>query len=139
MKIRRGADPEYAAVYAMARRWRDTSMATGESLFDPQLQTWTQAAADELHRRFIEQADEGSRSFNEKLADQMQGASQEATSLMAELMFIHLLPLSNVTGEHKTKAPVRARPRRQDQDEAGHHLVEVRPMRGRCRRQVQTH
>lgn len=103
MQIRRAANPEYAEVYDLVRRWRDRSLITGASLFAAQSMVWTVAAADELHRRFIDGADEGSRSFAEKLEDQMRGADQEATLLMAELMFVHLLPLTSVTLETKVR------------------------------------
>ena len=95
--MRRSADPDFAAVYEAAALWRDRSLRDLKSLFDPESEVWTAEAASDLATRFIERVDEGDRSFSDKLEDQMRGADQSSTQLMAELMFVHLLPLVNVT------------------------------------------
>ena len=103
LSLRRGADPAYAPVYEAVREWRDRSLATGMSVFQPDVLAWNLDAANELHRRFIEGADEGDGSFFDKLEEQMRGASQAAALLMAELLYVHLLPLTNVTLATKQK------------------------------------
>jgi len=97
LNIRRGSDPAFEPVYEAATLWRDMSLVGARSLFAADKVVWTEETANDLATRFIEGADEGDRSFSEKLQDQFRGATQNACSLMAELMFIHLLPLVNVT------------------------------------------
>ena len=62
---------------------------------------WTSDVVADLRYRVIEQFDESARSFSEKLADQLAGASQEVHLLAAEMLYVHLLALSNVTAEKK--------------------------------------
>ena len=95
--IRRGVDPQFASVYGTADLWRETSLVSGRSLFSPDEPIWTEKTANDLAARFIEGADEGDRSFSDKLEDQFRDADQASSLLMAELMFIHLLPLVSVT------------------------------------------
>ena len=75
--IRRGADLTYKPVYEAAKLWMDTSLRAGVSLFDPDRLAWTSEVVADLRYRLIEQSDESDRSFSEKLADQLAGASQE--------------------------------------------------------------
>ena len=95
--IRRSSDPEYAPVYEAADQWKGICLGRGLSLFAVETSIWTAEVVEDLIRRFIDDEDGSSRSFIEKLEDQMRGASQETSLLMAELIFIHLLPLRNVT------------------------------------------
>lgn len=95
--IRRSADPDFTVVYEAAALWRDRSLRDLKSLFEPESTIWTAEASSDLATRFIDGMDEGDRSFSEKLEDQMRDADQDSTRLMAELMFIHLLPLVNIT------------------------------------------
>jgi MoxR-like ATPase len=99
--VRRAGDPTFEPTYQAARQWRDTSLRTGASLFDPDRMVWTSEVVADLRYRVIEQFDESARSFSEKLADQLAGASQEVHLLAAEMLYIHLLALSNVTAEKK--------------------------------------
>ena len=101
--IRRGADPEYASVYRAAALWREHSLLELTSLFDRESNIWNNEVTSDLVARFIDGADEGDRSFAEKLEDQMRGADQASAQLMAELMFIHLLPLVNITLDTKKR------------------------------------
>jgi MoxR-like ATPase len=71
------------------------------SLFDRRSAIWTPEVAGGLKRRFVESFDSSARSFAAKLSDQLRGASQEVYLLTAELMYIHLLPLSNVGLDRK--------------------------------------
>ena len=100
-EVRSAANERYAPAYEVASRWRETSLGVGMSLIDPTTRVWSPEVAAELKRRFVESFDPSARSFAEKLEDQMAGASQEACLLMAELMYVHLLPLHNVGAERK--------------------------------------
>lgn len=99
--FRRGADPTYKPVYEAAKDWSDTSLRAGVSLFDPDRLAWTSEVVADLRYRLIEQSDESDRSFSEKLADQLAGASQEVHLLAAEILYIHLLALTNISAEKK--------------------------------------
>lgn len=99
--IRRAGDPTYEPIYQAARQWRDTSLLTAVSLFDPARMAWTSDVVADLRHRFIEKTDESARSFSEKLADQLAGASQEVHLLVAEILYLHLLVLTNITLEKK--------------------------------------
>lgn len=99
--IRRADDPTYEPIYQAARQWRDTSMRSGASLFDPERMAWTSDVVADLRYRLIEKVDESARSFGEKLADQLAGASQEVHLLAAEILYLHLLVLSNISLEKK--------------------------------------
>lgn len=100
-RIRRAGDPTYKPTYEAAQKWRDTSLRTGASLFLPSRQIWNPSIVEDLRNRVIENSDESERSFGEKLVDQLQGASQEVHLLAAELLYVHLLALSNVSAEKK--------------------------------------
>jgi len=99
--IRRADDPAYEPTYQAARQWRDTSLRSGASLFDPERMVWTSEVVADLRHRFIEKIDESARSFSEKLVDQLAGASQEVHLLVAEILYLHLLVLRNVTLDKK--------------------------------------
>ena len=62
---------------------------------------WLPEAAADLKHRFVDSFDESARSFAEKLDDQMAAASQEACLLMADLMYMHFLPLRSVGAQRK--------------------------------------
>ena len=101
--MRRAVDPAFSHVYSAVQAWKDLSLSRGLSLFQPEVPLWDSVVIDELHARFVEGADTGDRTFMDKLEDQMRGASMHASLLMAELMFVHLLPLTNVKGETKLR------------------------------------
>ncbi len=100
-KTRRAGDPTFEPTYQAARQWRDTSLRTGASLFDPKRTVWTSDVVADLRYHVLEHYDDSARSFSEKLADQLEGASQEVHLLAAEILYLHLLALSNVTAEKK--------------------------------------
>lgn len=62
--------------------------------------TWTAANAREFYAR-IKAADRSSRSFGDKLADQLRGAPDAVISLAAELIYLQVLPLTSVTAGTK--------------------------------------
>ncbi len=88
------------AVYAAADGWRQRCLLADGSVFG-QTSLWTGEHAAELVRHFIDQPDEGKRSFEEKLKDQLEGASTEAIQLAAEMLWVMMLFPSNTKRERK--------------------------------------
>nr|WP_062341297.1 AAA family ATPase [Herbidospora sakaeratensis] len=80
-----------------ARQVLGGGILTGKSSFAPNIAAWTPDAADELFRRFVENADESSDQFLVKLKRQISEAGDEAIVLAAELLYLNLLPLSPAT------------------------------------------
>ena len=89
-----GKHPGRDDIYTAAQQWSarclkgDGSMLSAEHL-------WTSANTAELVRCFVEQPDQGDRSFSEKLADQLGKASPGATKLTAEMLWLMVLFLAN--------------------------------------------
>ena len=100
LERRSGADPWLAGTFAAADRWRTQSLVSGQSLFG-EGRVWTLETAAELKRRFIDEADYGEGTFLGKLHGQLDGAEQEVHEFAAELLYIHLLPLMNVSEAKK--------------------------------------
>lgn len=73
----------------------------GDSVLAPGAAVWTEDNATAAHRAFNEQPEEGSDSFDSKLARQFAGAPEGAVRLFAELYTLMLLPLHNYKGETK--------------------------------------
>lgn len=88
-------------VYKVVERWIDAALRQDGSLFSPGEAIWSASVLEDVHRRFIDQPDEGDRSFHEKLRDQLAGANPSTYQLVAEALYLHLLPASNVTGDKK--------------------------------------
>lgn len=85
---RRLGPPE---VYAAARLFIGEGLRADGSGFTPGRPVWTAEAFDELRTQFVERPDAGGASFLEKLHGQLEGASDPAVQLMAELHHLHLL------------------------------------------------
>lgn len=86
--------PEAAKTYQVAEMWIDKALRKDDSLFTPGRAVWTQARLSELRTKFMDRPDEGSRSFEEKLRDQLSGSPPEVYQLMAEALYIHTLILT---------------------------------------------
>jgi hypothetical protein len=71
----------------------NSGLRRGESVFALGRQVWTQANAQELIARFVEKPDVTGSNFLDKLAVQLDGASDDAILLMAELVTWQLLPI----------------------------------------------
>jgi len=69
----------------------------GTSAFDASRKAWTLAASVELMSRFVGQPDISGDSFDDKLRRQLEGVSDAAILLFAELYYLCLLPLSDYT------------------------------------------
>jgi 5-methylcytosine-specific restriction enzyme B len=84
-------------VRSVGRHLIEVGLLRGESLFAPGRPVWTFEVADELYRCYNERLDYGQGSFVEKLEGQLDGASDVAVQLVAELLTMHGLPLLNLT------------------------------------------
>jgi hypothetical protein len=87
----RSLDP----VYAAAQQFANVALRADSSIFTPGRDVWTVANVEEFHRRFVDNADHSSESFNTKLLGQLNGATAEVDQLAAELLFFHSLGISN--------------------------------------------
>ncbi len=77
------------------------AIRTGDSVFTPGRAIWTRQATDELQHAFVDRPDDGGRSFDEKLDDQLAGTSDAALQLFAEIWCLNLAPLSDYTPHRK--------------------------------------
>jgi 5-methylcytosine-specific restriction protein B len=82
-------------VRAVGRSLIEHGLGDGTSLFEPVRKAWSPETADELYRLYNEHPDPGTDSFLVKLQRQLQGASDEAILLAAEMLTLHALPLGN--------------------------------------------
>jgi MoxR-like ATPase len=82
--------PQLDVVYDAAEQFVEGPLREGTSLFEPDRLVWRGEPVDELQRRYADEKT-GDESYLEKLRQQLDGASDEATLLMAEVMYVHLL------------------------------------------------
>ncbi len=85
-----------------AERWKNECLLAGGSLLSDE-RLWTNEIFEELHTRFVKHPDEGNRSFEEKLYDQLEPASAEAKLLWAELTWVYFLVATSIKGDTKLK------------------------------------
>ena len=78
-------------VYAAAKAWVNRALRSDDSLFTPGKPIWTRELLGELRQRFLDQPDEGSDSFVEKLERQLGSSPPEVYQLMAEVLYFHFL------------------------------------------------
>ena len=71
------------------------------SRLDPAVVTWTESAAGAMLRRVQDDPDFGKGSFLAKLRNQLRDVSRDVVLLAAELLYVQVLPLSNVRSETK--------------------------------------
>jgi len=88
-------------IEAAARKVLEAGLGRGASAIEPSVQSWSSESAQELHVRIIENSNMGAGTFMEKLQVQLNGASRATHLLAAELMYLHVLPLGNVTPRTK--------------------------------------
>lgn len=88
-------------VYDAAEKWRDTCLIGDSSILAPGEAFWTTEFLDELDRIFVQRPDTSKSTYFEKLERQLEGASQGAIRLMAEVNWIVTLFPSNVTPDTK--------------------------------------
>jgi 5-methylcytosine-specific restriction enzyme B len=108
--LRAGADPTIAvaargsgrAAASEAGAWHvlGAGLRGEPSAFDPNVTTWTSAAGNDL-LKLIDQDVEGKVGFMAKFETQLDGAADELILLAAEMTYLRLAPLSNVTPDTK--------------------------------------
>ena len=89
-----------ASVLYAAERWKQSCLIEGGSLFGEE-SLWTSEHFGQLQTHFVEQPDEGKRSFLEKLRDQLAPAPPEAKRLCAEVTWVYYLIVNSVRGVTK--------------------------------------
>ena len=91
---RGGVESAYVeSAYEATRAWVDRGLRSDDSLFTPGVAIWSRDLLGELHSRFLNQPDESSRHFLEKLKDQLEASPAEVYQLMAEVLYVHYLLL----------------------------------------------
>ena len=88
------------AILEAAAQWKKGCLLDGGSLFGEE-RLWTREYFEELKTHFVERPDEGSRSFEEKLRDQLDDASPQAKRLWAEITWVYWLMVGSVKGVTK--------------------------------------
>ena len=78
-------------VYAAADAWVSRALRSDDSLFTPGTPIWTKELLGELRRRFLDQPDESSDSFIQKLERQLADSPAEVYQLMGEVLHFHFL------------------------------------------------
>lgn len=91
---------DLTAVLTAVGKWRDTCLIEDGSLFSDQ-SLWTPESLAELNRAFIQNPLEGAASYLDKLKQQLDGVSPDATRLMAELHWVLLLFPQNINPSTK--------------------------------------
>jgi hypothetical protein len=90
-------------MYAAARRWRDEALVDDQSLFGGHHIDGLRAA-DELVEFYVNNPDLGSGTFVAKLKTQLQGVSDAAVQVAAELLYVHTLAVSTASWSARKKA-----------------------------------
>jgi 5-methylcytosine-specific restriction protein B len=96
---RAGANP----VENAARQVLNEGFAKDGSAFTPGQSVWTLTNANALYEHFVEKPDVSGDSFMVKLHAQLEQAPSRARQLMAELLYLNLLPLSDYHPATKRK------------------------------------
>lgn len=86
--------------YAATLRFADAALRADDSLFTPGTSIWSLTTIEDLHRRFVENPDEGGDSFEVKFRRQLQEAPPEVYQLAGELIYVHLLIAAGNIGYH---------------------------------------
>ena len=89
-----------AAILPAADRWKQRCLLGGGSLFGDE-RLWTGQNFKQLRVHFVENPDESSDSFYEKLRRQLDPAPPEAKRLWSEMTWVFYLIVRNVTPETK--------------------------------------
>jgi MoxR-like ATPase len=90
-------------VYAAAELWVERALRASDSLFTPGTPIWQLDGLHRLRERFLDRPDEGEGGFEDKLREQLRGNPAEIYQLMAEVMYVHYLILSQSRMKGETK------------------------------------
>ena len=82
--------------YKAGEAWVHRALRKDDSLFTPGKKIWSAGWLGELRTRFLNRPDFSKADFDVKLQRQMEGASPQAYQLMGEVMYVHLLILSEM-------------------------------------------
>ena len=74
------------------------------SLLTPKRPIWTLANLDDLKGRFVEVPVQGAQSFEDKLRQQLEGASDEVKQLAAEVVCVHYVVAADISKNKKVEA-----------------------------------
>ena len=91
------------AVYDAAETWRDRCLVGDSSILATGQAFWKAEFFDELDQSFIQRPDTSRATFLEKLERQLEGASDEAIRLMAEVNWVVTLFPSNIKPDTKSQ------------------------------------
>jgi len=90
-------------IEAAVRQILDGGLGTGRSVIEPHVAAWLPDLAADTRRRIVDNPDEGSGTFLDKLKAQLDGAPRATYLLTAELLYVQVAPLSNVTADTKLR------------------------------------
>jgi 5-methylcytosine-specific restriction protein B len=93
-------DPE---IEAAVRQILDAGLGTGRSVIEPKVAAWLPDVVADTRRRIVDNPDEGSGTFLDKPKAELEGAPRAAYLLAAELLYVQVAPLSNVTADTKLR------------------------------------
>ena len=78
-------------VYKAAEFWVEQALRQDGSVFTPNEVIWSKEHLAELRKHYLDQPLGGDRGFLGKLEQQLEGASDQARQLMAEVLYVHHL------------------------------------------------
>ena len=90
-------------VYAAAQKWVDAALRKDDSLFTPGKPIWTRELLGELRECFLDNPEVPGPNFYAKLEKQLEGSSEAAYQLMAEVLYAHYLIIHQRNTGGKTK------------------------------------
>src|SRR5436190_4895649 len=90
-----------AAIEEAAARVLAAGLLQDGSAFTPGRAIWTAAAARELSEAFVDAPEVGSGDFLSKLRRQTEDCAPETLQLVAELQYLTILPLMDLSGPKK--------------------------------------
>ncbi|MFU8773034.1 MAG: McrB family protein [Anaerolineales bacterium] len=97
-------DPRYIPLYEVFVQFKERCLLKDRSLLWPERAIWTRENLAEMKERMIEGGIAGAHlSFDQKLEEQMQGASPELWALLADIYYLYCLPSSYIKFETKTR------------------------------------
>ena len=97
-------EAEEAGIYRAAAQFVDQTLRTEGSLFTPGRAIWTVAGIDDFHKRFVLRPNVTGASFEDRLRQQLKGASAGTIQLVAEMLYVYFL-LPQDRGGDRRSAP----------------------------------
>ncbi|MGH4013822.1 MAG: McrB family protein [Pseudonocardiaceae bacterium] len=88
-------------IEAAVRQILDAGLGTGRSVIEPTVAAWRPDVVADMRLRVVDTPDEGSGTFLGKLKAQLDGAPRGTYLITAELLYVQVAPLSNVTEDTK--------------------------------------